>query len=74
MARDLGGLVYCFEDQVAHLEATVLHSFVELLKDSLLVSSHSEIRHVPFFLDQIQVPSKGPFILLVIVVYYSVCW
>ena len=49
----LTGLVYYIEDQIAYLEAVVLHSLVEVLKDPLLVSSHSEIRLVPLFLDHV---------------------
>ena len=53
MARVLGGLVNRFEDKITDLETAVLHSFVEVLRDSLLVSSHSKIRLVHLFLDQV---------------------
>ena len=53
MAQDLGGLVYSFEDQTAYLETTLLHFFVEVLRNSLLVGGHSEISMVSHFLNQI---------------------
>ena len=40
MAWISGGLVHCFEDEVTDLEAAVLHSFVEVLRDSLFVNDH----------------------------------
>ena len=53
VAQVSGGLVYCFEDKVAYLEASLLQTFVEVLRDSLFVSSHLEILLVPSFLDQV---------------------
>ena len=53
MARVVEGLVHCFEDEVAYLEAMVLYAFVEVLRDSLFVSSHLEICLVPSFLEQV---------------------
>ena len=40
VAQILGGLVHYFEDEVTDLEAAVLHSFVEVLRDFLFVSRH----------------------------------
>ena len=40
MDRILGGLVHDFKDEVADLEAAVLNSFVEVLRDSLFLSGH----------------------------------
>ena len=51
MAWILGRLVHYFEDEVVDLEAAVLHSFIEVLRDSLFVSDHLEICLVPPFLN-----------------------
>ena len=67
-----GGLVYYFEDKVAYLEAAVLYAFFEVLRDSLCVSGHLEIRMVPFFLDQVQFSPEGFSILRVVVVCHSI--
>ena len=72
MGRVFGGLVHCFEDEVAYLEAAVLYTFVEVLRDSLLLSSHLEIRLVHSLLDQVQFSPEGFDISCVIVVHNSI--
>ena len=72
MARVSGGIVYCFKDKVAYLEAAVLYAFVEVLRDSLFVSGHLEIRLVLSFLDQVQFSPEGFGILCIVVVRHSI--
>ena len=70
----LGFLVDWFttEDKVAYLEVAVLYVFVEVLRDSLFISSHLEIRLFPSFLNQVQVSAEGFGISHVVVVHHSV--
>ena len=76
MAWVLGGLVYCFEDQVANLKTAVLHFSVEVLRYSLLVCCYLEIHLVSLFLDQVQLQlrSEGFFVPIVIIVFHMVGW
>ena len=51
MAQISRGLICRFKDKVAPLEVAVLNAFIEVLRDSLFISGHLEIRLVLSFLN-----------------------